>query len=135
MGDDGSLTLESNGLLDFLPAPISTENENRNEEDSADNLGLDSTALRGEGSRSRPSPHRWMDNGGGDPPPPDYDEEPSDFEDEIEGIMEREQDSMSRNESRSIMDDMMNGDEDQEARPIASCTFRFPRSHDWSRSH
>jgi hypothetical protein len=116
MGEDSNLTLESNGLLDFFPTPpLSTENGNDNDE-----LPQATTSVSGSKQKhSRPTyDYRFDDD---DAPPPEYDEEPSDFEDEMMDIMEREQESILPTSSPKSKD--INGmDEDTFSdRPLASC--------------
>jgi len=114
MGEDSTLTLESNGLLDFFPTPpLSTENEN-------DDLPQATISVSGSKQKhSRPTYDYGFDDD--DAPPPEYDEEPSDFEDEMMGIMEREQESIlptSTLKSTNIHE----LDEDTFSdRPLASC--------------
>lgn len=110
MNEDSSLTLESNGLLDFFPTPpLSTENDDQlpTQADAAELL-------------KRP-PRRQEHQDDYDAPPPEYDEEPSDFEDEMMDIMEREQESISLASSfRSTTKDGMD-DNISQHRPLASC--------------
>jgi hypothetical protein len=120
MDEDSSLTLESNGLLDFFPTPpLSTEND-------------DQLPPQGDASKRPSRPSRGY---GGqeedDAPPPEYEEEPSDFEDEMMEIMERGQESILpastfRTSTRDGMDEDMFPN-----RPLASCVLHhttLPRS-------
>jgi hypothetical protein len=108
MGHDDTLTLESNGLLDFFPAEPGNTKEIVNDADEES------------GRNGGPTYDQRLKTGhaGGDSPPPDYDEEPSDFEDEIEGIMQREKESMVPMQSRGRMSEDLNLDEEA---PVASC--------------
>jgi hypothetical protein len=108
MGHDDTLTLESNGLLDFFPAEPGNTKEIVNDADEES------------GRNGGPTYDQRLKNGhtGGDSPPPDFDEEPSDFEDEVEGIMQREKESTVPMQSPGRMDEDL--DIDQEA-PVASC--------------
>lgn len=108
MGHDDTLTLESNGLLDLFPAEPGITNEIVND------------AYEEGGRNGGPTYDQRRKNGhaGGDSPPPDYDEEPSDFEDEIEGIMQREKESMVPTQSRRSIDEDLDIDG---GAPVASC--------------
>jgi hypothetical protein len=109
---EGSRPLfESNGLLDFfLTPPLSTE------DDDILPPPLSRPAFL-ESGLQRPSRIEYDDGS----PPPDFDEEPSDFEDEVMGIMEREKESTSR-----AMHSAMDLDEVEDV-PVASCERRSNR--------
>lgn len=105
MSDEDPFAFESNGLLDFLPTPPES---NEDLESAIPDLNAKSSFQH----EKRPaSPVLGYGS-----PPPDFDEEPSDFEDEVRGIMEREKRSMSFE---------MDVDENESSRPVASCTSLF----------
>ena len=99
---------ESNGLLDFFPTPPqSTENDDVRSLPSMKQSGL----IGNLDEPQRPKRISYDDES----PPPDFDEEPSDFEDEVMGIMEREKESSGRPAYMG-----MDVDDEEEA-PVASC--------------
>jgi hypothetical protein len=105
MGEPQKLVFEPNGLLDFFPTPPqSTEDD------------IDPPAK----PRSKPEEKRLnrFEYDDDDGPPPDFEEEPSDFEDEVMGIMEREKQSSSSRPPTQGMDVDFDEDEDM---PVASC--------------
>jgi hypothetical protein len=99
MGDTQKSIFEPNGLLDFFPTPPQSLEED-----------TEPPTKPAPAIEQIPSQYQYDDD---EPPPPDLDEEPSDFEDEVHGIMEREKSSSSRGG--------MDIDDDEEAMPIASC--------------
>jgi len=105
MGETQKAIFEPNGLLDIFPTPPQSLEEDL--EPPAE------TASRS--IEQRPSQFQYEDD---EPPPPDFDEEPSDFEDEVLGIMEREESSSSRPYGGMDIDD-------EEDMPIASCESIF----------
>lgn len=116
MGEDSTLTLESNGLLDFFPTPpLSTKNGNEND----DLPQATTSASVSKPKHSRPTYDYGFDDD--DAPPPEYDEEPSDFEDEMMGIMEREQESVLPTSSLKSTDVHELDEETFSDRPLASC--------------
>lgn len=108
MSENETLGFESNGLFDFLPTPPEST---KSAADTLQTWKPQSSSIL----EKRPeSPVLGYGS-----PPPDYDEEPSDFEDEIQGIMDREQKASS-----TRMDFDEPEDEDEEMRipaPVASC--------------
>ena len=92
MSDHEVLALESNGLLDFLPTP--PESTKESEIDIEIELGKNKKhsipIFELERERRPDSPVLGYGS-----PPPEYDEEPSDFEDEVQEIMEREKRNLS----------------------------------------
>lgn len=94
---------ESNGLLDFFPTPPQSTEDN--------DIPHPATSK----SEARPERFQYEDD---DLPPPDFDEEPSDFEDEVLGIMEREAQSSSSSRPLDGMDI-----DDEEEIPVASCMY------------
>lgn len=119
MAESAFLSLESNGLLDFLPTPPrSTE----------------TTSLDGDGAKSQKSKHDRMDFDS--PPPPDFDEEPSDFEDEVQAVMDQERRSGPGMSKLEMELDLGYGDTLPEAsssrkpeslaeQPVASCASAY----------
>lgn len=92
---------ESNGLLDFFPTPPESTED------------VDVLPPRTSNSMpKRPDRFEYEDEA----PPPDFDEEPSDFEDEMNEIMEREKQSSSRQVHGKDLDYDMD-----DVRPVASC--------------
>jgi hypothetical protein len=107
MSEISKPVFESNGLLDFFPTPPhSTEDE------SVQTHSRPSDFTKDQNEPPRTKRIQYDD----DAPPPDFDEEPSDFEDEVMGIMEREKESSGRPAYLS-----MDIDEEEEP-PVASCT-------------
>ena len=101
MSETQKAIFEPNGLLDFFPTPPQSLEED-----------IEPPARPSTGSiEQRPSQYHYDDEG---PPPPDFDEEPSDFEDEVLGIMEREKLSSSSPFGGMDIDE-------EEEMPIASC--------------
>jgi hypothetical protein len=109
MSETQKAVFEPNGLLDFFPTPPQSLEED-----------IEPPKPAPRSIERRPLQFVYEDD---DPPPPDFDEEPSDFEDEVLGIMEREESSSSRPFGGMDIDD----DEDM---PIASCEFAFIESTD-----
>jgi hypothetical protein len=101
MSDTQKAIFEPNGLLDFFPTPPQSLEEDIEPPTQPAPRPIE----------QRPSQYKYDDD---EPPPPDFDEEPSDFEDEVHGIMEREESSSSRPFGGMDIDD-------EEDMPIASC--------------
>jgi len=98
---------ESNGLLDFFPTPPQST-----EDGDAQSFPLRQQApMQKTEELQRPERISYDDES----PPPDFDEEPSDFEDEVMGIMEREKESSNRPAYMGMDID------DEEGAPVASC--------------
>jgi hypothetical protein len=105
MGEPLKLVFEPNGLLDFFPTPPQSTGD-----------GLEpSTKSQSRSVEPRPDQFEYDDDDG---PPPDFEEEPSDFEDEVMGIMERQKQSSSSRPPTQGMDIDFDEDEDM---PVASC--------------
>jgi hypothetical protein len=83
MSETHKAVFEPNGLLDFFPTPPQSLEDDIEPPNNPAPRTIE----------QRPSQYEYEDD---EPPPPDFDEEPSDFEDEVQGIMEREESSSSR---------------------------------------
>lgn len=116
MSDHEALALESNGLLDFLPTPPESTKDTDTE------LGEKHPNPIFELERRRPdSPVLGYGS-----PPPEYDEEPSDFEDEVRGIIEREKRASSPGMRMDFDEEDVGMDMDLSGKasapgPVASC--------------
>lgn len=115
MASEMSLALESNGLLDLMPTPPDSTEEDL----SLDLDPIIPTASAAVSLGKRPASPAMSY---GSPQPPDFDEEPSDFEDEVQGIMEREKRSLSKDLEWNLNDDM-DMDTEEVGEPVASFKF------------
>jgi len=108
---------ESNGLLDFFPTP-----PHSTEDGDAQSLPYRQQAPMQKTEELQRSERFSYDD---ESPPPDFDEEPSDFEDEVKGIMEREKESSGRPAYMGMDVD------DGEEVPVASCESSLLMDGEW----
>jgi hypothetical protein len=118
MTDTAPPMLESNGLLDFLPTPPRSVETTSSNGDQTQGKGKGNGNAGEQDDRNDRINQNGMDFGS--PPPPDFDEEPSDFEDEMQEIMANEERS-----SRGTL--QMSLDMDAEIQQGHDLDSRFPR--------
>lgn len=108
MAETKKAIFEPNGLLDFFPTPPQ----------STGDADVAPPPPNSHAISNRPDTFEYDD----EPPPPDFDEEPSDFEDEVMGIMEREKESSSSSRPYGGMDVDF---DDEDVTPVASCKYLY----------